>query len=236
MVSIKNLSVATATLILGFSSKALGDTSELTTDFVVRAEGAESGVTDQFALRSVHEDLLTRSDGALVDLEARDFEDEIEERNVDDLEERAPLSIHRLQYKCGWNGCEKAYGTLNHLNAHVTMQSHGPKRTSEEFKEIRKVWRARKKVRIPSRRPPGRGRRSVDDELEERDFDDLKERDLEVRIIPPNYKDPLAKIRKARLRGSRRVRSVDEYLEARSPRRRRGGRRGGRRPPQAQDE
>lgn len=34
-------------------------------------------------------------------------------------------------YKCGWQGCEKAYGTLNHLNAHVTMQSHGSKRTPE---------------------------------------------------------------------------------------------------------
>ena len=34
-------------------------------------------------------------------------------------------------YKCGWNGCEKAYGTLNHLNAHVTMQSHGQKRIPE---------------------------------------------------------------------------------------------------------
>lgn len=34
-------------------------------------------------------------------------------------------------YKCGWQGCEKAYGTLNHLNAHVTMQSHGQKRTPE---------------------------------------------------------------------------------------------------------
>lgn len=34
-------------------------------------------------------------------------------------------------YKCGWSGCEKAYGTLNHLNAHVTMQSHGQKRTPE---------------------------------------------------------------------------------------------------------
>lgn len=34
-------------------------------------------------------------------------------------------------YKCGWNGCEKAYGTLNHLNAHVTMQAHGAKRTPE---------------------------------------------------------------------------------------------------------
>jgi hypothetical protein len=49
-------------------------------------------------------------------------------------------------YKCGFNGCEKAYGTLNHLNAHVTMQSHGPKRTPEEFKEIRKEWRERKKL------------------------------------------------------------------------------------------
>lgn len=48
-------------------------------------------------------------------------------------------------YKCGWNGCEKAYGTLNHLNAHVTMQSHGVKRTPEEFKEIRKEWKLRKK-------------------------------------------------------------------------------------------
>ena len=38
--------------------------------------------------------------------------------------------IERM-YKCGWNGCEKAYGTLNHLNAHVTMQSHGVKRTPE---------------------------------------------------------------------------------------------------------
>lgn len=38
--------------------------------------------------------------------------------------------IERM-YKCGWNGCEKAYGTLNHLNAHVTMQSHGAKRTPD---------------------------------------------------------------------------------------------------------
>ena len=38
--------------------------------------------------------------------------------------------IERM-YKCGWQGCEKAYGTLNHLNAHVTMQAHGAKRTPE---------------------------------------------------------------------------------------------------------
>jgi len=35
--------------------------------------------------------------------------------------------IERL-YTCGWDGCEKAYGTLNHLNAHVAMQKHGEKR------------------------------------------------------------------------------------------------------------
>ncbi|KAM3421797.1 transcription factor [Cercospora zeina] len=59
--------------------------------------------------------------------------------------------IERM-YKCGWNGCEKAYGTLNHLNAHVTMQSHGTKRTPEEFKEIRKEWKAKKKEEESSRK------------------------------------------------------------------------------------
>lgn len=36
--------------------------------------------------------------------------------------------IERL-YQCSWPDCTKAYGTLNHLNAHVTMQKHGSKRT-----------------------------------------------------------------------------------------------------------
>lgn len=31
--------------------------------------------------------------------------------------------IERL-YHCNWPGCTKAYGTLNHLNAHVSMQKH----------------------------------------------------------------------------------------------------------------
>jgi hypothetical protein len=35
--------------------------------------------------------------------------------------------IERL-YGCGFNGCDKSYGTLNHLNAHVAMQKHGEKR------------------------------------------------------------------------------------------------------------
>ncbi|TQV91857.1 hypothetical protein V2A60_006035 [Cordyceps javanica] len=68
--------------------------------------------------------------------------------------------IERM-YKCGWNGCEKAYGTLNHLNAHVTMQSHGQKRTPEEFKEIRKEWKARKKEEEAQRKAEEERQRSA---------------------------------------------------------------------------
>ncbi|KAG8927934.1 hypothetical protein FRC01_006708 [Tulasnella sp. 417] len=50
--------------------------------------------------------------------------------------------IERL-YSCSFPGCTKAYGTLNHLNAHVSMQRHGPKRTPGEFKDMR---RARKQA------------------------------------------------------------------------------------------
>ncbi|PPQ63815.1 hypothetical protein CVT24_009810 [Panaeolus cyanescens] len=52
--------------------------------------------------------------------------------------------IERL-YQCSWPDCAKSYGTLNHLNAHVTMQKHGPKRSPNEFKELRKQWRKAKK-------------------------------------------------------------------------------------------
>lgn len=31
-------------------------------------------------------------------------------------------------YQCKWNGCDKAYGTLTHLNAHVAAHRHGDKR------------------------------------------------------------------------------------------------------------
>ncbi|KAI9269789.1 hypothetical protein BY458DRAFT_436468 [Sporodiniella umbellata] len=54
--------------------------------------------------------------------------------------------IERL-YHCNWPECNKAYGTLNHLNAHVSMQKHGPKRNPSEFKEMRKEWRKQKKER-----------------------------------------------------------------------------------------
>lgn len=52
--------------------------------------------------------------------------------------------IERI-YHCNFQNCSKSYGTLNHLNAHVTMQKHGPKRTPEEFKETRREYKARKK-------------------------------------------------------------------------------------------
>ncbi|KAI9272732.1 hypothetical protein BDA99DRAFT_432954 [Phascolomyces articulosus] len=52
--------------------------------------------------------------------------------------------IERL-YHCNFPGCSKSYGTLNHLNAHVSMQQHGPKRHPSEFKELRKEWRQKRR-------------------------------------------------------------------------------------------
>ncbi|KAI8078697.1 uncharacterized protein BX664DRAFT_247613, partial [Halteromyces radiatus] len=52
--------------------------------------------------------------------------------------------VERL-YHCNYIGCSKSYGTLNHLNAHVQMQDHGPKRHPSEFKELRKMWRKQKR-------------------------------------------------------------------------------------------
>lgn len=66
--------------------------------------------------------------------------------------------IERL-YSCSYEDCTKAYGTLNHLNAHVTMQKHGPKRNPSEFKELRKLWRTQKKAEQMANRP--RRRRGV---------------------------------------------------------------------------
>ncbi|KIY71851.1 hypothetical protein CYLTODRAFT_345013, partial [Cylindrobasidium torrendii FP15055 ss-10] len=64
--------------------------------------------------------------------------------NVKKRPRRRADEIERL-YKCSWPDCPKAYGTLNHLNAHVTMQKHGPKRQPSEFKELRKQWRKAKR-------------------------------------------------------------------------------------------
>ncbi|KAH7327675.1 hypothetical protein B0J17DRAFT_620364 [Rhizoctonia solani] len=69
--------------------------------------------------------------------------------------------IERL-YACSFEDCTKAYGTLNHLNAHVTMQKHGSKRNPSEFKELRKLWRTQKKAEQVANRPRGK-RRGEDD-------------------------------------------------------------------------
>lgn len=81
--------------------------------------------------------------------------------------------IERL-YQCSWQNCTKSYGTLNHLNAHITMQKHGHKRSPNgelksyspstiplvehtltndviEFKELRKQWRKAKKEEADAR-------------------------------------------------------------------------------------
>ena len=38
--------------------------------------------------------------------------------------------VERL-YQCSWPDCNKGYGTLNHLNTHITMRCHGPKRKAK---------------------------------------------------------------------------------------------------------
>ncbi|RKP09727.1 hypothetical protein THASP1DRAFT_6198, partial [Thamnocephalis sphaerospora] len=53
---------------------------------------------------------------------------------------RRPEEIERL-YTCDYPGCTKAYGTLNHLNAHVAMQQHGGKRLPFEFEALRRTRR-----------------------------------------------------------------------------------------------
>lgn len=58
---------------------------------------------------------------------------------------RAYEEIDRM-YLCQWPGCNKSYGTLNHLNAHVALQGHGAKRTAAEFRDERRAWRARRKA------------------------------------------------------------------------------------------
>lgn len=40
---------------------------------------------------------------------------------------RRAEEVERL-YICNWEGCDKAYGALNHLNTHVRNAEHGPKR------------------------------------------------------------------------------------------------------------
>ncbi|KAI8984657.1 hypothetical protein BDF20DRAFT_861092 [Mycotypha africana] len=47
--------------------------------------------------------------------------------------------IERL-YHCNFPGCTKAYGTLNHLNAHVSMQQHVSVKKKNRKKTRNKRW------------------------------------------------------------------------------------------------
>jgi hypothetical protein len=47
-------------------------------------------------------------------------------------------------YSCTFPGCSKSYGTLNHLNHHIVLQKHGPKRNPAEFRELRRYLRDKK--------------------------------------------------------------------------------------------
>ncbi|CAN6613385.1 hypothetical protein TRVA0_005S02520 [Trichomonascus vanleenenianus] len=49
---------------------------------------------------------------------------------------RRPEQIDRI-YVCGYNGCQKGYGSLNHLNTHIVNHNHGPKRKSADFQDIK---------------------------------------------------------------------------------------------------
>ncbi|CCH45934.1 hypothetical protein BN7_5521 [Wickerhamomyces ciferrii] len=56
---------------------------------------------------------------------------------------RKANEMERL-YACNYNNCKNSYGTLNHLNAHITFKRHGPKRKPEEFKQIRELYKIKK--------------------------------------------------------------------------------------------
>lgn len=62
--------------------------------------------------------------------------------------------VERL-YKCTWNGCEKSYGTLSHLNDHVRLQRHGNKREPHGESNSLLVDGLSRLVRIPERRGGG---------------------------------------------------------------------------------
>ena len=52
--------------------------------------------------------------------------------------------VHRY-YRCNFQNCDKAYGTLNHLNTHISIQKHGPKRMPQEFATLRKQLRDKRR-------------------------------------------------------------------------------------------
>lgn len=47
-------------------------------------------------------------------------------------------------YTCTYSNCDKAYGTLNHLNTHINYQKHGERKLPSDFKEVRERLKQRK--------------------------------------------------------------------------------------------
>ncbi|KAJ9068493.1 hypothetical protein DSO57_1028155 [Entomophthora muscae] len=51
------------------------------------------------------------------------------------MPKRPRRRFHEVErkYGCTFPGCGKAYGALNHLNAHIVSRSHGRRRKAREF-------------------------------------------------------------------------------------------------------
>lgn len=51
------------------------------------------------------------------------------------MPKRPRRRFHEVErkYGCRFPGCGKAYGALNHLNAHIVSRSHGRRRKAREF-------------------------------------------------------------------------------------------------------
>ncbi|SPO21315.1 uncharacterized protein UTRI_00792 [Ustilago trichophora] len=47
------------------------------------------------------------------------------------------------KYRCDFDGCNKAYGTLNHLNTHRATNEHGPRLNAVESNTVILSWNAR---------------------------------------------------------------------------------------------
>ncbi|KAJ9076562.1 hypothetical protein DSO57_1004877 [Entomophthora muscae] len=58
---------------------------------------------------------------------------------------RKHFEVHRI-YKCIAPGCDKSYGTLNHLNTHVRAKGHGKKRDPIEFVHVRRAKQAQEQL------------------------------------------------------------------------------------------
>lgn len=68
--------------------------------------------------------------------------------NSTNKRKRKKASEIERHYSCSYPSCSKAYGTLNHLNTHVSIQKHGRKRLPEEFKRLRSNLRKLRREKI----------------------------------------------------------------------------------------